>query len=45
MALATALVGWFGFGHVLRALASVGGTGFLAVCAWQMVLCALLGLS
>ncbi len=44
-ALATALVGWFGFGHVLRAVASVGGAGFLAVCAWQGVLFVLLGLS
>ncbi len=44
VALATALVGWFGFGRVLRAVASVGGAGFLAVCAWQMVLFVLLGL-
>ena len=45
VALATALVGWFGFGRVLRAVASVGGAGFLAVCAWQMVLFTVLGLS
>lgn len=39
-----ALVGWFGFGNVLRATASVGVVGFAAVCGWQMVLFAVLGL-
>ena len=42
--LATVLIGWFGFGRVLHAALSVGVTGFLAVCAWQMVLFAALGL-
>ncbi len=42
--LATLLVGWFGFGHVLRAVLSVGGPGFALVCAWQMVLFTTLGL-
>jgi putative membrane protein len=42
--LGTLLVGWYGFGHILRATASVGIFGFIAVCAWQMVLFALLGL-
>ena len=35
----TAVIGWFGF-----APAAVGVWGFAAVCAWQMVLFALLGL-
>ncbi len=42
--LGTLLVGWYGFGHILRATASVGVVGFIAVCAWQMALFALLGL-
>ena len=42
--LGTALVGWFGFGRVLRATASVGPAGFAAVCAWQLVLFTILGL-
>jgi putative membrane protein len=42
--LGTLLIGWYGFGHVLRATASVGIVGFVEVCAWQMVLFALLGL-
>ena len=39
------LVGWFGFARVLHATASVGPAGFAAVCAWQLVLFAMLGLS
>ena len=42
--LGTLLVGWFGFSRVARATASVGAVGFAAVCAWQMVLFAGLGL-
>jgi len=42
--LATLLIGWFGFARIARAMLSVGATGFAAVCAWQMVLFALLGL-
>jgi putative membrane protein len=44
LALGTVLVGWYGAGHILRATASVGVGGFLAVCLWQLVLFALLGL-
>jgi putative membrane protein len=44
IALATALIAWFGFRHILRALVSVGFAGFAAVCAWQLVLFAVLGL-
>jgi putative membrane protein len=42
--LGTVLIGWYGFGHILRATASVGLAGFIAVCLWQLVLFALLGL-
>jgi len=38
------LIGWYGFGHILRATASIGMHGFLAVLGWQLVLFALLGL-
>ena len=44
LALGTGLVGWFGFSRVLRATASVGILGFLAVCGWQLVLFGVLGL-
>jgi len=44
LALGTLIIGWFGFGSVLRATLSVGPAGFAAVCAWQMVLFAVLGL-
>ncbi len=44
LALGTLLIGWFGFGSVLHATLSVGPWGFAAVCAWQMVLFAVLGL-
>jgi putative membrane protein len=44
IAAATLLVGYYGFGHVARATASVGFGGFALVCAWQMILFALLGL-
>jgi putative membrane protein len=40
----TALIGWFGFGRILGATASVGVAGFAVVCAWQLVLFATLGL-
>jgi putative membrane protein len=42
--LGTVLIGWYGFGHILRATASVGIAGFLGVCFWQLVLFGLLGL-
>jgi glycosyltransferase 2 family protein len=42
--LGTALIGWFGFARVAQATLSVGAPGFAAVCAWQMVLFATLGL-
>jgi putative membrane protein len=42
--LATLLIGWFGSARIAHALLSVGFAGFTAVCAWQMVLFALLGL-
>jgi glycosyltransferase 2 family protein len=35
--LGTLLVGWFGFGPVVKALLSVGGRGFALYCAWQLV--------
>ncbi len=44
LALATGLVGWFGFGRIARATASVGIAGFAAVCGWQMCLFVVLGL-
>jgi putative membrane protein len=44
LALGTALIGWYGFGHIARATLSVGVGGFAAVCIWQMVLFATLGL-
>jgi len=44
IALATALIAWFGFQHILRAILSIGVAGFAAVCAWQLVLFAVLGL-
>jgi putative membrane protein len=44
IALATALIGWFGFRQIFRAVLSVGFGGFAAVCAWQLVLFAVLGL-
>jgi putative membrane protein len=42
--LGTGLVGYFGFGEVLRALFSVRWTGFLAIIAYQLGVIALLGL-
>jgi putative membrane protein len=42
--LGTALIGYFGFGRVAHATSSVGAGGFALVCAWQMVLFAILGL-
>jgi putative membrane protein len=45
LAAGTLLIGYYGFGQVLGATASVGPAGFLAVCAWQMVIFAILGLS
>jgi glycosyltransferase 2 family protein len=42
--LGTALVGYFGFGAVLRALLSVRWTGFLVVIAYQLGVITLLGL-
>ena len=43
--LGTALVGWFGFERVADATVSVGAWGFTAICAWQLVLFAVLGLA
>lgn len=43
--LGTVLVGWFGFERVVDATLSVGPWGFAAVCAWQLVLFVVLGLS
>jgi putative membrane protein len=45
LSLATALIGWFGFGRVVHAVLSAGPFGFAEVCAWQMVLFAILGLA
>jgi putative membrane protein len=42
--LGTVLIGYFGFGAVLRALLSVRWTGFLVVIAYQLGVIALLGL-
>ncbi len=42
--LGTVLIGWYGFGHILHATASVGLAGFVGVCCWQLILFALLGL-
>jgi putative membrane protein len=44
LASGTALIGWFGFRRVVQATLSVGIWGFAAVCAWQLVLFAVLGL-
>jgi len=43
--LGTALIGWFGFDRVVDATLSVGAWGFAAICAWQLVLFGVLGLS
>lgn len=43
--LGTALVGWSGFEKTADATVSVGAWGFTAVCAWQLVLFAVLGLA
>jgi glycosyltransferase 2 family protein len=43
--LGTALIGWFGFDRVVEATLSVGAWGFAAICAWQLVLFVVLGLS
>jgi putative membrane protein len=42
---ATVLVGWFGFDRVAHAILSVGGKGFVAFCAWQLVVMATLGVA
>jgi putative membrane protein len=41
----TLLVGWYGFGKVANATLSAGGTGFAVLCAWQLLLFAILGLA
>lgn len=38
LAIATALIGSFGFSHVARGVASAGWAGFAAVCVWQFVI-------
>ncbi|HEX4080812.1 MAG TPA: lysylphosphatidylglycerol synthase domain-containing protein [Rhizomicrobium sp.] len=45
LALGTLLVGWYGFGPVAKAMLSVGGWGFAAYCAWQLVTMVVLGLA
>jgi putative membrane protein len=40
----TLLVGWYGFSPITTAMFSVGGAGFAAFCAWQLVTMAVLGL-
>jgi glycosyltransferase 2 family protein len=45
LVLGTFLVGWFGFGSVAKAMLSVGGRGFAAYCAWQLVTMVVLGLA
>jgi putative membrane protein len=44
LALGTALIAWFGFRRIVEAIFSIGVGGFAAVCAWQLVLFAVLGL-
>jgi glycosyltransferase 2 family protein len=41
--LGTLLVGWFGFAPVVKALLSVGASGFALYCAWQLVTEVVLG--
>lgn len=41
----TMLVGWFGFGHVVEAVLSVGWGGFALLIAWQLALFAVLALA
>ena len=43
--LATALIGWFGAGHVADALLSVGWEGLSALLGWNVLLAGLLGLA
>ncbi len=45
MILATALIAWFGAGHVAEALLSVGWEGFSALLGWNLLLAGLLGLA
>ena len=42
---ATVLVGWYGFDRVVGAVLSVGAKGFVAFCAWQLVVMAMLGVA
>ncbi len=42
---ATLMVGWFGFGHVARAVLSIGWGGFSLLLGWQLLLFAVLGLA
>lgn len=39
------LIGWFGWGGVVSALTSVGWQGLGLVCAWQLVIFAIVGLA
>ena len=41
--LATAVIGWFGFGAVLHALARVGWRGYMALCAYSLLPILILG--
>jgi putative membrane protein len=43
--LASLLIGWFDAGRVLASALSVGWSGFALVCAWQIVLFAVLGVA
>lgn len=45
LAAATVLVGWFGVGHVVEAVLSVGWGGFGLLIAWQLALFAVLALA
>jgi glycosyltransferase 2 family protein len=45
LALGTGIIAYFGFGHIVQALLSVGWGGFAAVCGFHLVLFGLLGLA
>ncbi|MGH7070452.1 MAG: lysylphosphatidylglycerol synthase domain-containing protein, partial [Acetobacteraceae bacterium] len=40
----TLMVGWFGFGPIVKALLSVGAWGFALYCAWQIATMIVLGI-
>jgi putative membrane protein len=45
LAVSITLVGWYGFGGVVAAVASAGWGGFAVIIAWQMLLFCVLGLA